>query len=75
MKDLNSPLMKVAYVAGVTTFCTFLGCWAVLAHQENAQKPAHTAVSDTQFAKKAAQGAIAEVQLGSSRKKRVPATP
>ena len=64
MKDLNSPLMKVAYVAGVTTFCTFLGCWAVLAHQENAQKPAHTAVSDTQFAKKAAQGAIAEVQLG-----------
>jgi putative membrane protein len=64
MKDLNSPLMKVAYVAGVTTFCTFLGCWAVLAHQEHAQKPAHTAVSDTQFAKKAAQGAIAEVQLG-----------
>ena len=64
MKDLNSPLMKVAYVAGVTTFCTFLGCWAVLAHQENAQKPAHTAVSDAQFAKKAAQGGIAEVKLG-----------
>src|SRR5580704_3309282 len=64
MKDLNSPLMKVAYVAGVTTFCTFLGCWAVLAHQENAEKPAHTAVSDTQFAKKAAQGGIAEVKLG-----------
>jgi putative membrane protein len=64
MKDLNSPLMKVAYVAGVTTFCTFLGCWAVLAHQENAQKPAHTAVSDTQFAKKAAQGGMAEVKLG-----------
>jgi putative membrane protein len=64
MKDLNSPLMKVAYVAGVTTFCTFLGCWAVLAHQEHAQKPAHTAVSDTQFAKKAAQGGIAEVKLG-----------
>ena len=64
MKDLNTPLMKVAYVAGVTTFCTFLGCWAVLAHQENAQKPAHTAVSDAQFAKKAAQGGIAEVKLG-----------
>ena len=64
MKDLNSPLMKVAYVAGVTTFCTFLGCWAVLAHQENAEKPAHTAVSDTQFAKKAAQGGMAEVKLG-----------
>jgi putative membrane protein len=64
MKNLNSPLMKVAYVAGVTTFCTFLGCWAVLAHQENAHKPAHTAVSDTQFAKKAAQGGMAEVRLG-----------
>jgi putative membrane protein len=64
MKDLNSPLMKVAYVAGVTTFCTFLGCWAVLAHQENAQKPPHAALSDTQFAKKAAQGGIAEVKLG-----------
>jgi len=54
----------VAYVAGVTAFCTFLGCWAVLAHQENSQKPAHTAVSDTQFAKKAAQGGMAEVKLG-----------
>jgi putative membrane protein len=64
MRDLNSPLMKVAYVAGVTTFCTFLGCWAVLAHQENARKPAHAAVSDTQFAKKAAQGGMAEVKLG-----------
>jgi putative membrane protein len=65
MTSLNSPLMKVAYVAGVTTFCTFLGCWAVLAHQENSQqKPAHVAVSDTQFARKAAQGGMAEVKLG-----------
>ncbi len=64
MPNLDSPLMKVAYVAGVTTFCTFLGCWAVLAHQENSQQPAHTAVSDTQFAKKAAQGGMAEVKLG-----------
>src|SRR5450631_4345197 len=55
MRELNSPLMKVAYVAGVTTFCTFLGCWAVLAHQENSPKPARSAVSDAQFAKKAAQ--------------------
>jgi putative membrane protein len=64
MRNLNSPLIKVAYVAGVTTFCTFLGCWAVLAHQENAQKPAHTAVSDAQFARKATQGGMAEVKLG-----------
>jgi putative membrane protein len=64
MRKLDSPLMKAAYVAGVTTFCTFLGCWAVLAHQESSQKPARTAVSDTQFVKKAAQGGIAEVKLG-----------
>ena len=64
MRNLNSPWMKAAYVAGVTTFCTFLACWAVLAHQENSQQPAHVAVSDTQFAKKAAQGGMAEVRLG-----------
>src|ERR1700736_1193056 len=64
MRHLNSPLMKVAYVAGVTTFCTFLGCWAVLAHQENTSKAAHAAVSDSQFAKKTAQGGMAEVKLG-----------
>jgi putative membrane protein len=64
MRELNSPLMKVAYVAGVTTFCTFLGCWAVLAHQENSPKPARSAVSDAQFAKKAAQGGMAEVKIG-----------
>jgi putative membrane protein len=63
MTTLNSPLTKVAYVAGVTTFCTFLGCWAVLAHQENVQKPAR-AMSDAIFAKKAAQGGMAEVKLG-----------
>jgi putative membrane protein len=64
MRYLNSPLMKVAYVAGVTTFCTFLGCWAVLAHQENTSKTAHAGISDSQFAKKTAQGGIAEVKLG-----------
>ncbi len=64
MRDLNSPMMKAAYVAGVTTFCTFLGCWAVLAHQETASQPARSAASDSQFAKKAAQGGMAEVKMG-----------
>jgi putative membrane protein len=66
MRNLNNPMMKVAYVAGVTTFCTFLGCWAVLAHQENAQpaQSTHSTVNDTQFAKKAAQGGMAEVKMG-----------
>jgi putative membrane protein len=61
---LNNSMLKVAYVAGVTTFCTFLACWAVLAHQETTQKPERTAVSDTTFAKKAAQGGMAEVKMG-----------
>jgi putative membrane protein len=64
MTELSSPLMKAAYVAGVTTFCTFLGCWAVLAHQGNSPQAARSAVSDTQFAKKAAQGGMAEVKMG-----------
>jgi putative membrane protein len=64
MRNLESPMMKVAYLAGVTTFCTFLGCWAVLAHQEETQKPARATVSDAQFARKAAQGSMAEMKLG-----------
>jgi putative membrane protein len=61
--NLNNPWIKASYVAAVTTFCTFLGCWAVLAHQASAP-PAQSAASDTQFAKKAAQGGMAEVKLG-----------
>lgn len=64
MTNFNTPLMKVAYVASVTTFCTFLGCWALLAHQENTSQAARSAVNDTQFAKKAAQGGMAEVKMG-----------
>jgi putative membrane protein len=61
----NDALAKTLYVAGVTTFCTFLGCWAVLAHQETTESTKRkTVVSDEQFAKKAAQGAMAEVKLG-----------
>jgi len=64
MRSIDSPLAKVLYVAGVTTFCTFLGCWAVLAHQETSQDPRKLAISDADFAKKAAQGGLAEVKLG-----------
>jgi putative membrane protein len=62
--NLDSPLAKATYVAAVTAFCTFLGCWAVLAHQEITHTQAHAAVSDEQFAKKAAQGGMAEVKMG-----------
>lgn len=60
----NNRWVKASYVAAVTTFFTFLGCWAVLAHQESAPAVAKSAASDTQFAKKAAQGGMAEVKMG-----------
>lgn len=62
---MNQSLAKIVYVAGVTTFCTFLACWAVLAHQENTQSASRQAkMADEEFAKKAAQGSMAEVKLG-----------
>jgi len=65
---MNQTLAKILYVAGVTTFCTFLACWAVLAHQENTQsasrQTATSRMADEEFAKKAAQGGMAEVKLG-----------
>jgi putative membrane protein len=71
---MNQTLAKVLYVAGVTTFCTFLGCWAVLAHQENtpgaqsSQKStarrAGTQMNDENFLRNAAEGNIAEVKFG-----------
>jgi putative membrane protein len=69
---MNQTLAKVLYVAGVTTFCTFLGCWAVLAHQENTpttqgtQKQAHRTAGnvDEKFVREAAEGGMAEVKLG-----------
>ena len=64
MGSLNSPLAKVLYVAGVTTFCTFLGCWAVLAHQDASQDNRKSEISDKEFAKKTAEGGLAEVKLG-----------
>lgn len=68
---MNQTLAKVLYVAGVTTFCTFLGCWAVLAHQAStpARQAAQTAhgnapYSDENFVRLAAEGSMAEVKLG-----------
>jgi len=61
---MNQTLAKGLYVAGVTTFCTFLGCWAVLAHQAGTQSSRKMTMADEEFAKKAAQGGMAEVKLG-----------
>ena len=71
---MNETLAKVLYVAGVTTFCTFLGCWAVLAHQENTpttraspsagERRAIAANNDETFLRSAAEGSMLEVKLG-----------
>ena len=61
---MNQTFAKGLYVAGVTTFCTFLGCWAVLAHQSSTQSSRKMTMADEEFAKKAAQGGMAEVKLG-----------
>jgi len=70
---MNQTLAKVLYVAGVTTFCTFLGCWAVLAHQENTpthasqsagEKRAIAGNNDETFLRGAAEGSMLEVRLG-----------
>jgi putative membrane protein len=70
---MNQTLAKVLYVAGVTTFCTFLGCWAVLAHQENTptrasqsagEKRAIAGNNDETFLRGAAEGSMLEVKLG-----------
>jgi len=54
---------KLLYTAVVTTFCIFLAGWALLAHQ-GASQSAKKSGSDEQFAKKAAQGGMAEVKMG-----------
>src|SRR3984957_21340073 len=59
----KSPWIKASYVAAVTTLFTFVGCWAVLAHQDS-PPPAPSVANDTLFAKKAAQGGMAEVKMG-----------
>jgi putative membrane protein len=60
---MNQNVAKALYVSGVTTFCTFLACWAVLAHQESSHSSRRNVV-DEAFARKAAQGGMAEVRLG-----------
>jgi putative membrane protein len=60
---IESKVSKIIYVSCLTIFLTGLGGWAVLAHQD---APAQTKqeVTDAHFAKVAAQGGLAEIQLG-----------
>jgi putative membrane protein len=63
--QLESKMGKIIYVGCLTVFLSGLGSWAGLAHQENsmaAQAPAE--MSDTHFAREAARGGMAEIQLG-----------
>jgi putative membrane protein len=61
--QIESKVSKIIYVSCLTIFLTGLASWAVLAHQDDsAQSKADMA--DAHFAKAAAQGGMAEIQLG-----------
>jgi putative membrane protein len=60
--QLESNISKIIYVACLTIFLTGLGSWAVLAHQDAPARKAD--IADAHFAKAAAQGGMAEIQLG-----------
>ena len=60
---MNQNLGKGLYVAGVTTFCTFLACWAVLAHQSGSRSIRQADTADGAFATKAAEDGMAQVTL------------
>ena len=63
--QLESRLSKIIYVSCLTIFLTGLGSWAVLAHQQNsAASQNQGADGDAHFARAAASGNLAEIQLG-----------
>jgi putative membrane protein len=63
--QLESNVSKIVYVGCLTIFLAGLGSWAVLAHQDNGMSgQARAEMSDARFAREAAQGGMAEVQLG-----------
>jgi putative membrane protein len=66
---LQTKAGKAIYVGSVTVVLSAIGSWAVLAHQDAPIKPSTSTVgrpsmTDTHFAKEAAQGGMAEVKLG-----------
>jgi len=63
--QLKSRLEKILYVGCLTFILSALGSWAVLAHQDGVMSAAsQSEMKDTQFARAAAQGGMAEIQLG-----------
>jgi putative membrane protein len=68
-KILQTKAGKAIYVGSVTVVLCAIGSWAVLAHQDTPIKSSTSTFSrpsmtDTHFAKEAAQGGMAEVKLG-----------
>ena len=65
--QLETNISKMVYVGSLTVFLTCLGSWAVVAHQDataSAARSPQADMSDARFAKAAAQGGMAEIQLG-----------
>ncbi len=64
---LESNLSKAIYLSCLTIFLTGLASWAVLAHQNapsGMPERTRTEMSDVRFARGAASGGVAEIQLG-----------
>jgi putative membrane protein len=61
--QLETNVSKIIYVFCLTIFLAGLGSWAVLAHQD-APAQSKADMADAHFAKAAAQGGMAEIQLG-----------
>jgi putative membrane protein len=60
---IASKVSKIIYVFCLTIFLAGLASWAVLAHQD-ASAQSQADMADAHFAKAAAQGGLAEIQLG-----------
>jgi putative membrane protein len=61
--QIESKVSKIIYVSCLTIFLIGLGSWAVLAHQDDSTQ-SKAGMADAHFAKAAAQGGMAEIQLG-----------
>jgi putative membrane protein len=62
--QLESNISKIIYVSCLTIFLAGLGSWAVLAHQQTSASQNQAGDGDAHFARAAASGNLAEIQLG-----------
>jgi putative membrane protein len=62
--ELESTPSKILYVGCLTLALSGFGSWAVLAHQSSTTTQSRAEMTDAHFARAAALGGMAEIQLG-----------